>query len=60
MAQTTVGSPIYMAPELLEGYNYNFKADVWSLGVVYYEMLFGRCPYEGRNIQEIKIKIKKG
>lgn len=46
MTQTMVGSPIYMAPEVLKGQTYNCKADIWSMGVVLYEMLFGVCPYE--------------
>lgn len=45
-----LGSPIYMAPEVLKGELYTMKADVWSMGVVYYKMLFGRCPYESRSI----------
>lgn len=36
MTQTMVGSPIYMAPEILKGQIYNCKADVWSMGVVLY------------------------
>jgi serine/threonine protein kinase len=40
-----VGSPIYMAPEILKGNSYTNKADIWSLGVVIYECLFGICPY---------------
>ena len=33
MARTMLGSPIYMAPEILNGYEYTMKADIWSLGV---------------------------
>lgn len=50
LAQTMVGSPIYMAPEILKGEDYNIKADIWSMGVVLFEMLFGFCPYEDKNI----------
>lgn len=45
MAETMLGSPIYMAPEVLKGEAYTMKADVWSLGVVLYRMIFGFCPF---------------
>jgi serine/threonine protein kinase len=36
-----LGSPLNMAPEVLGGTQYNNKADIWSIGVVFYEVLFG-------------------
>jgi len=39
------GSPLYMAPELFINKTYNIKADLWSFGVIMYEMLFGFNPY---------------
>jgi serine/threonine-protein kinase ULK/ATG1 len=48
-----LGSPIYMAPEILRGLDYSLKADIWSLGVVLFEMLFGYCPFEERSIAKL-------
>jgi serine/threonine protein kinase len=60
LAQTMLGSPIYMAPEILKGEIYTMKADIWSLGVVLYEMLYGFCPFEERSIARLINLIDEG
>lgn len=44
--QTSVGTPIYMSPQVLLGDPYTIKCDVWSLGVVFYKMLYNIYPWE--------------
>lgn len=46
-----------MAPEALRGDNYNVKADIWSIGILFFEMIFGYCPYEDKTIQRLIAKI---
>ena len=53
LAKTMLGSPIYMAPEILKGEPYTSKADIWSLGVILYEMLYGFCPYQSNSIAQL-------
>jgi serine/threonine protein kinase len=36
---TEVGTPQYMAPEILEGLSYDARADMWSLGIILYELV---------------------
>lgn len=47
-----------MAPEILGGKDYNSKADIWSIGICFYEMLMGKSPYTAKNIVELLQKIK--
>jgi calcium-dependent protein kinase len=49
MLKSCVGSPIYMAPQILERAQYTTKCDIWSLGVILYEMLFGYPPWKARD-----------
>jgi serine/threonine protein kinase len=39
------GTPEYLAPEVIENQRYDEKVDVWSVGVLVYEMLLGRTPF---------------
>ena len=48
LAGTLVGTPAYMAPERLLSAEYDGRADVYSAGVMMYEMLSGRLPFESR------------
>lgn len=57
-AQTHVGTPYYMSPELIEGAKYNEKSDIWSAGCVIYELAALRAPFEAQNQYELGKKIK--
>jgi serine/threonine-protein kinase ULK/ATG1 len=57
MTATMVGSPLYMSPEILKGLPYDARADVWSLGVIFYEMLCGVCPFEQSSIAALSSLI---
>ena len=50
MMETMVGSPLYMAPEILQGKAYDKKSDIWSLGVILYQLIFGRVPFEENSL----------
>lgn len=52
-AQTMLGSPLNMAPEVLNNEAYNNKADIWSIGTVFYEMLFGKPPFVASNMLDL-------
>jgi len=56
---TIVGTPFYVAPEVLNG-DYDFECDNWSLGVIMYVLLSGYLPFYGKNESEVFAKIKSG
>ncbi|KAK6176479.1 hypothetical protein SNE40_014760 [Patella caerulea] len=47
-AQTYIGTPIYMAPEILNHQEYSSKADVWSFGCIFYELMCLKYPFKHR------------
>lgn len=53
------GSPLYMAPEMLLHRRYDVKADLWSVGVIAYECIYGRAPYASDSIKDLCEKVKK-
>lgn len=58
LAETLCGSPLYMAPEILNYQKYNAKADLWSVGAVLYEMAVGHPPFEAENHLDLFNKIQ--
>ena len=48
-AGQVVGSPYYISPEQAQGHRVDVRTDVYSLGVMFYEMLTGKRPYFGRS-----------
>ncbi len=59
LAQTQVGTPYYMSPELAHNKPYTMKSDVWALGCVLCEMSTLRVPFDAKNFPELAIKIQK-
>ncbi len=54
---TVIGTPAYMAPEQLAGDAVNASADVHAIGILLYEMLTGRRPFEGPTREELTLQI---
>jgi len=44
-----VGTPLYMSPQILNRATYTTKSDLWSVGLIYYEMLHGYTPWPANN-----------
>ena len=53
-----MGTPLFMAPEILKEQHYNYKIDLYSLGVILYYLIFNEYPYYGKNEIQILIQIQ--
>ncbi|KAK7496905.1 hypothetical protein BaRGS_00011885, partial [Batillaria attramentaria] len=57
MADSVVGTPYYMSPELVKGEKYNFKSDIWALGCVLYELLTLSRTFQASNPLKLAYEI---
>jgi serine/threonine-protein kinase ULK/ATG1 len=57
LLNTLCGSPMYMAPEIINKQDYSIKSDLWSVGIIIYQMIYGHVPFEVTNFVQLIKKI---
>ena len=57
LMKSLVGTPLYMSPQILQHIEYTTKSDLWSIALIYYEMLCGKTPWDAKTQFELVNKI---
>ena len=57
---TQTGTPYYASPEVWRDKPYDFKSDIWSFGIIVYEMTMGKVPFKAEDIDGLYKKICRG
>ncbi len=57
LAATQIGTPYYMSPEIMNNQKYNSKTDIWSLGIILYELVCLRLPFQGNSMKQLCYNI---
>ena len=55
-----VGTPYYLSPEIIDNKPYNFKSDIWSLGVILYELCALKPPFDAESLPKLAMRIVRG
>ena len=56
---TICGTPLYLPPEMVTESGHNEKADIWCIGVLLFELMTGKVPFEGNDYTSVKYNIMK-
>lgn len=59
-AKTMIGTPYHLSPEIVQGKPYSYKSDIWSLGVLLYQMMTRKMPFDANSLPMLSLKIMKG
>ncbi len=59
-ARTMAGTPINLSPEIINGKEYSYQSDIWSLGIVLYELCALKPPFTANGFAALAMKIIKG
>mmetsp|Transcript_6394 Transcript_6394/g.15833 ORF Transcript_6394/g.15833 Transcript_6394/m.15833 type:complete len:381 (-) Transcript_6394:240-1382(-) len=59
-AQTQIGTPYYLSPEICHGKPYAWGSDIWSMGCILYEMCANRVPFDAPDLKTLIKKITQG
>ena len=57
--QTVCGSPLYLPPEMVSHIGHDETVDIWCIGVLLFELITGKPPFAGNNIETVKYNISK-
>jgi len=60
LAESYCGTPLNMAPEIMNGDLYDTKVDIWSLGTMMYELLVGFTPFTGNDPHDLALRVNEG
>merc|ERR1711918_8416 len=60
MLNTFYGTPLYLSPELVENKPYNEKTDIWSMGIMLYELCTFHTPFQGKTLLSLAKLVLKG
>lgn len=59
-AKTCIGTPYYLSPEVVQSQPYSLPTDVWSMGVMLYELCALKPPFDATSIHLLSMKIVRG